>query len=616
MLLILYTLALLKTLCSARIYGQIQDLPGREFDFVVVGGGTAGLVVANRLTENPHFSVLVLEAGGTSEGVLDSEVPFLFNNLLIEPNPHDWNYTTTPQPGLNGRVLPLTRAFMLGGCSAHNVMFYTRAAIDDWDRYAALTGDRGWSWKNVFPYFLKSEKWTPPLDNHDTSEQFNPAFHSTHGKVQVGLSSFAWPLGPRVINATKELAEDFPFNLDTNSGRPLGIGWVQSTIGRGIRSTSATAYLFPEDVQKRRNLHVLIGAQVSRLVESRKVGGLLTFGGVELVSAGLTSVVRARKEVILSAGPVGTPAILLRSGVGDPNDLRALGIPTLLPLPDVGRNVSDHPSVALSWIVNSTDTVERVTQNSTSFDAAFAEWNTTHGGPFSTTPSTNVGWLRLKDDDESLRQLGDPSAGPTAGHIELTFNAGISNVGSTTMTPGNHMAMSAVVVAPFSRGTIALNSTDPFAAPLINPNFLAHECDLYMLRYAVRKAVEFVDADAFRGYVVAPVVDVGAMADEELNTFIRNNTRSFAHICGSCGMSAPDAAYGVTNPDLRVKGTVGLRVIDASVLVRGLVWMEDWPVDDLMKPIVPSAHTQAAVYVIAERGADMLKGEYATRTIV
>ncbi|KAJ7049485.1 alcohol oxidase [Mycena amicta] len=584
-------LSLLPLLCSSRIYERVQDLPGHEFDFVVIGGGTAGLVVANRLTEISRFTVLVLEAGSTSAGVLDSEVPFLFNNLLIEPNVHDWNYSTTPQAGLNGRTLPYPRAYMLGGCSAHNIMLYTRASADDWDRYAALTGDDGWSWDSVFPYFLKSEHWGPPADDHDTSGQYNPAIHNTRGKVHTSLSGFAWPLGPRIIQATKELP-DFPFNLDANSGNPLGVGWAQMTIGRGVRSTAATAYLFP-DVSHRHNLHVLLHAQVTRLVEPDTNGGKITFGGVEFVTAGATVVVRARNEVILSAGTVGSPAILMHSGVGDKDALDALGIPSVLHLPGVGRNVSDHPSVALSWTVNSTETADNL-NNNTTFNDALAEWDRSHTGPLSTTATTNVGWLRLKENDTIFDKFNDPSAGKKAPHIELTFNAGVVNIGAGAAVPGNHMAMSAVVVSPLSRGTITLNSSDPLLPPLINPNFLTSDFDLYTLRAAIEQAQRFVSADAFKDYVIAPVVDLGVLTPDELETFIRNNTRSFSHLVGSVGMSARDASYGVVNPDLRVKGTAGLRVIDASIL-----------------PLVPSAHTQAATYVIGERGSDLLKARWA-----
>ncbi|KAJ7602066.1 aryl-alcohol oxidase-like protein [Mycena rosella] len=543
-----------------KVYEDVADLPRLRYDYVVVGGGTAGNVVANRLTENPNVSVLVLEAGVSNEGILDSEVPFLVNDLLTPTGPYSWNYTTTPQTGLNGRTISYARAYLLGGCSSHNGMVYTRGAKDDFDRYAKLTGDEGWSWDQIFPYFLKMP------DHHDTRGQFNPRIHGTAGRISVSLSGFQWPdFQRRIIQTTEELPHDFPFNSDMNSGQPLGVGWVQSTIGHGERSSSATGYLAPGYIQ-RTNLDVLLHAHVSKLVNVTQQQGKPRFGGVQF--------------------RYGTSLfILLNSGIDDHNTLHALGIPTVVDLPSVGQNASDHSHFALTWAVNSNDTMESITQNATRFNEAFDQWNTSRTGPFVfATPGTHAGWLRLSADSPAFEIHPDPSPGYGAPHFEVLF------VPSGAGVPGHFISLLMGMVSPVSRGSVAISSGDPFAVPLLDPAYLASEFDVIALLEGVKLAQKFLTAPAWQGYLGAPTVDFAAMNTTEQVVNLRANVFSGSHMVGTASMSARGAKYGVVDPDLKVKGIAGLRVIDASVL-----------------PIVPGAHTQAATYVVAERGADLVK---------
>ncbi|KAJ7108390.1 pyranose dehydrogenase [Mycena crocata] len=570
------------TACVARIYESVSDLPTGTYDFVIVGGGTAGNVVASRLTENSSVSVLVLEAGVSNENVLDSVIPFFVGNLLGSTI-YEWNYTTTPQSGLNGRVLNYFRAHILGGCSSHNGMAYTRGSAEDFDRYAKVTGDAGWSWDRVLPYFLKNEKWSPPADHHDTRGQFDPSVHSTQGRTLVSLDGFQWPIFNRnVMQTTKELPEEFPFNIDMNSGKPLGLGWLQSTIGNGMRSSSATSYLTP-DVIQRKNLHVLLHAQVSTLVNPRHDdAGKLSFGGTSKFT------VTASKEIILSAGVVGTPSILMHSGIGDQKILNNLGIQPHLHLPSVGKNASDQPFLSVTWAVNFNQTLESVTQNATRFIEAFAEWNKTHTGPFVTFAPGHIAWLRLDPTSAIFNNHTDPSSGEETPHIELIFTPGQGLIfGNGT---GHFVGASMGVVSPKSRGSITINSTNPLDPPVIDLGLLENDFDVFALREALGAAQRFFKAPVWRDYIIGPTQDFENMSSDALDEFIRNTVTPFLHLVGSAGMSAPDAQYGVVNPDLLVKGVDRLRIIDASVL-----------------PIVPSAHTQAATYVVAERGADLVK---------
>ncbi|KAK0459367.1 alcohol oxidase [Desarmillaria tabescens] len=562
-MLFFFTLFILCSSALGAIYEKFEDIPTQNFDFIIIGGGTAGNVLANRLTENVHVSVLVLEAGGSTADVLLSEVPFFFASATPR-TPLDWNFTTTEQPGLNGRSVPFPRGFGLGGGTAVNGMLYTRGSSQDYDRYAQISGDPGWGWEALQPYIRKNERVVPPSDHHNTTGQFDPAVHGFNGINSV-----------RVIQTTSELPDEFPFNLDYNSGYQLGIGWTQYTIGNGTRSSSQASYLGSRYIG-RPNLHVLIHTHVTRILQSNTkfTNGQPTFATMHTLAPAHL------KEIILSAGSVGTPHILLHSGIGDKAELTTLGITPRLHLPDVGKNLTDQPGWFVNFFVNDTDTIDIYFRNATFQAETLEEWQVNRTGFLSSGVASQVAFLRVPEEAGILD--GEPCAGNQTAHYELVFTSGLF---VQPIPAGNFFSIGTAGICPLSRGNITINSTNPLDAPLINPNFLSHPQDLAIMQYAAESAKKFVSAMAWDGYILGITVNI-------TENDIRNGVSSVYHPVGTASMSPAGANWGVVNPDLKLKGAKGVRIVDASIL-----------------PFVPAAHTQAAVYIIAERAADLIKAD-------
>ncbi|KAF7373920.1 GMC oxidoreductase [Mycena sanguinolenta] len=497
----------------------------------------------------------------------------------------DWGYKLTPQAALDGRVVPYPRGFVLGGSSAISESctglisrpFALIGAKITWFVGPALPLDDPLRW-------WQSEKYTV-VDSRDATE-YDATHHSTAGLHHIGLPVAQSDLDQRVIQS---LSDEFLFNSSINSGKPIGFGWFPVSVKDGARNSAVSSYL-AQAYLARPNLHVLVKAHVTRVLQTGASDAGPVFRAVEFVQNGDVSfkyTVTAAKEVILSAGAVGTPAILLHSGIGDAKVLEGLGIKSTLNLPDVGRNLSEHTLSAISWEVNSKDTFEAFTRDSAGKEAAEKQWRDSKTSPLSTPPCTQVGFLRLPKSHSILSTTADPAAGPNTPHIELIFLNGFFGPPPPT---GNYLTVAFACVTPTSLGSITLASNDPLAHPIIDPKLLGTEIDRVTMREAFRATRKFVTGPGFKDYIVRELSAEVPDTDEGIDAYLKATTAVEFHGTGTAKMSAKDAKDGVVNPDLLVKGAVGLRIVDASVF-----------------PFIPSAHTMLPIYALAERASDLIK---------
>jgi choline dehydrogenase-like flavoprotein len=382
-----------------------------------------------------------------------------------------------------------------------------------------------------------------------------------------------------------------------NSGDQIGIGWVYSSIGGKIpkRSSAASAYLLP--ASDRYNLDVLIQTQVTKVLNTGFNGppasGQALFTGVQF-SAGPDQPVynlTASKEVILSAGSIGTPQLLLLSGIGDASDLAQVGVESVLDLPDVGKTLQDHPLLPNQFLVNSNNTWEAADRNATLAQEQLDLYNSQGQGPLVDTVCNQIGWLRIPDNSSIWEVAPDPTTGPTTAHYELVFANGFIGPVQTLPSEGAYMTIVSNLVSPVSRGFVKLNTSSPWDSPLIDPALLKEDIDFLMMREAFKSSVNFVTAPAWNNYVIGPFGTVNATTDEEIEAHIRNLTTTVWHPMASAAMG--NGTWGTVSSNLTVLGTGGLRIVDGSVL-----------------PVVPPAHTEAPIYIMAERAADIIKSSW------
>ena len=527
-----------------------------NWDYVIVGAGTAGCVLANRLSADPEVTVLLLEAGGKDDWIwIHIPVGYLF--CIGNPRT-DWCYRTEPEAGLNGRSILYARGKVLGGCSSINAMVYMRGQSRDYDEWKAL-GNPCWGWEDVLPVFRRSEDYHLGAD----------AAHGAGGEWRVEKQRLSWEILDAFRDAMAEAG--IPKIGDFNRGDNEGSGLFEVNQKRGVRWNASKAFLRP--AMRRRNLTVLTNAEALRLrlEGKRSVGVEFSQGGEECFA-------RARVETVLAAGAIGSPQILQLSGVGPPDLLREHGIPVAHESPGVGANLQDHLQLRMAFKVKNVRTLNERANTLAGKISMGLEYLLFRTGPLTMAPSQLGGFTRSDPSQKtanleyhiqplSLDKFGDPL------HPFPAFTASVANL------------------RPTSRGSVRIKSSDPRAAPAIRPNYLSTEADRRIAAASLRLTRGIARRPALAQYGPEEFLPGEKFqTDEELARVAGDIGTTIFHPVGTCRMGPDSDAAAVVDPRLRVRGIERLRVVDASIM-----------------PTITSGNTNSPTLMIAERGSDMIR---------
>ena len=533
-----------------------------EFDYVIAGGGSAGATLAARLSDNPDLSICLIEAGGEGKDILIRAPMGVVAMLPGRPKINNWAFETEPQPGLNGRRGFQPRGKALGGSSAINAMLYVRGHRSDYDGWASV-GCTGWSFDALLPYFKRSEG----------NERGGDEWHGGEGPLRVANQRTPHPANEAFIAACGEM--QIPANADFNGPEQEGAGLYQVTQffdqrRGGERCSAAAAYLHP--VMNRPNLTVITKAQATAIAFDglRATGLRYRRGGEERVA-------HARREVIVSGGAFGSPQLLMLSGIGPAGELKRHGITVVKDMPGVGQNLQDHLDYVQAWRSNDTNFLGIGPTGTANIVKSILQWRKTGTGMIASPGAEGGAFIK------SNPALDRPD-------LQLHFVAGIVDDHARKLHWGHGFSCHVCVLRPFSRGEVGLKSADPLAAPRIDPRYLADARDAELMVKGVRIMRTILSGSALAPYRTTELYPFANDSDDEILSHIRARADTIYHPVGTCRMGVDEGA--VVDPELRVRGLEGLRVVDASVM-----------------PTLIGGNTNAPTIVIAEKAADMiLKG--------